>query len=133
VIELRKASSSMPSSWKVGIGVGLAALLVYAVANAGQDNVRFVNVDGKTFRMTRLGGGRFEMATWGVSLVDIPNSQPMASVLIAQDGLVKAEGVPDLIDLIRATMNKVPGSLFTDPALIKCNKPGCTVVDGAIV
>jgi hypothetical protein len=122
-----------PAPWKVGVGVGVAALLVYAIANAGEDNVRFVNVEGKTYRMTRLGGGRFEMATWGVSLAEIPSSPPMATVLIAQDGLVKAEGVPDLIDLIRATMNKVPGSLFMDPALKKCNKPGCTVVDGAIV
>lgn len=112
---------------------GIAALLVYAIANAGEDNVRFVNVDGKTYRMTRLGGGRFQMATWGVSLAETPTSEPMASVLIAQDGLVKAEGVPDLIDLIRKTMNKVPGTLFTDPALVKCNKPGCTVVDGTIV
>ena len=121
------------SPTKVGIGLGVAALLVYAVASASENNVRYVNVEGKTYRMTRLGSGRFEMATWGVSLSDIPNSQPMAAVLIAQDGLVKAEGVPDLIDLIRATMNKVPGNLFSDPALKKCSKPGCTVVDGAIV
>jgi hypothetical protein len=118
----------------VGMGLGVAAMLVYAIAQAQDDRVRFVNVDGKTFRMTRLGGGRFEMATWGVSLSETPTSPPMASVLIAQDGLVKAEGVPDLIDLIRKTMNKVPGNLFTDPALAsKCSKPGCTVVDGNIV
>lgn len=118
---------------KTGIMFGIAAMLIYAIANAGEDNVRFVNVDGKTYRMTRLGGGRFEMATWGVSLAEVPPSQPMATVLIAQDGLVSANGVPDLIDLIRKTMNKVPGTLFTDPTMSKCSKPGCTVVDGTIV
>jgi hypothetical protein len=126
-------SSAKSNGLKIGIGLGLASLLVYAIANAGEDNVRFVNVGGKTFRMTRLGGGRFEMATWGVPLDSVPPSEPMAKVLIAQDGLVKAEGVPDLIDLIRATMNKVPSNLFSDPTMSRCSKPGCTVVDGVIV
>lgn len=128
-------NASSISPVKLGLGVGIAAFLVTLVSMAGgNSNVRYINVEGTTLRMTKLDGGRFEVAAWGkgILLLDANVGDPMATYLFGQDGPLDAKGNPDLIDLIKVLMNKVPANLF-DPAMSKCSRPGCFVKEADAV
>lgn len=116
----------MVSPARIGLAA-LAAVLVYSIAKGStNDSVRYINVEGRTYRMTRLGGGRFEIATWGVLFTEEPGP-PLATFTFGQDGPLAASGNPTLIDLIRTDMNKVPSDLFA-PERANCSKPGCFIV-----
>lgn len=123
---------ALPSWTHLGLGLGVTALALFAATKAigsssGVGSSRYVNVDGTTLRMKKLGNGRFEVACWGPGIIFTEEpGQPLATYVFGQDGPLSAQGNPIAINFIEGAMNKVPGGLFSDE-FKRCERPGCFV------